>query len=271
MANRGDSARAIRRLEEAEDQEPGLASYYRFYRTIFLLQDAAKNDITEMLELMDENILEARAAQGLPQLAFSQLPFEPDRFQVLASDLAEALVRYRAEESGEDDMMVPANTDWVSLAKERFAPEGDERGEPGVVELATDLALMPYLEWASEQIAPCLKEIRWGRGNCPVCGGDPNFAYLEKEAGERWLVCSKCRAEWKHKRLACPFCGNEDHTKLRYYPAGENKDYRLYVCDDCQRYLKAIDLRKVEGEVILSVEPVLTWSLDVAAREKDYR
>jgi FdhE protein len=271
LGNRKDGESAILRLEEAEAQEPVLANHYRFYRTIFELQDAAKRDINETLELMDEEILQARAAQGLPQLEFSQLPLQSDRFQGLVTDLAEALVKYRNEEGEDDDAMEPGSVDWISVAKERFALERDDEDDPDIVELATDLALMPYLEWASEQIAPYLKEVRWRHGNCPVCGGEPNFAYLEEEAGERWLVCSRCRAEWRHNRLICPFCENDDHTKLRYHPAGNNDEYRLYLCDACQRYLKAVDLRKTGDKAVLSVEPILTWSLDMAAREKGYK
>jgi FdhE protein len=129
---------------------------------------------------------------------------------------------------------------------------------------------MPYLEWASERIMPHLTGVNWRKNRCPVCNGEPNFAYLDRDDGVRWLICSRCRAEWRYKRLVCPFCENDDPAKLKYYPAGEKKNYRLYVCDVCTRYLKAVDLRKAGENTLLLAEPVLTWSLDLAAREEGY-
>jgi FdhE protein len=58
---------------------------------------------------------------------------------------------------------------------------------------------------------------------------------------------------------------------LLFYPVGEKKSHRLYVCDHCKRYLKAVDQRVAGTAVDLIAEPILTWSLDRAAREKGYQ
>jgi FdhE protein len=69
--------------------------------------------------------------------------------------------------------------------------------------------------------------------------------------------------------MQCPFCGNADHDQLAYFPSKDGV-YRLYVCKACRRYLKTIDLRQAEGRV-LAVEPILTVSMDLSAREEGYR
>jgi formate dehydrogenase maturation protein FdhE len=69
--------------------------------------------------------------------------------------------------------------------------------------------------------------------------------------------------------MRCPFCGTADHTKLSYYP-GENGVYRLYVCGECSRYLKTVDLREVGREVLLPVERITTIAMDAAARKAGY-
>jgi formate dehydrogenase maturation protein FdhE len=58
-------------------------------------------------------------------------------------------------------------------------------------------------------------------------------------------------------------------TSLSYYPS-EDEKYRLYVCQNCQRYLKTIDMRKTLGQVLFPVERIITVGLDVAAQEEGY-
>jgi FdhE protein len=157
----------------------------------------------------------------------------------------------------------------LAEAKERFImPHNADRSN--LLGLAIDQACMPYIEHAAMQVMSHVDLSKWVEGSCPCCGGEPNFAYLEGEDGSRGLVCSRCRFVWRYKRIGCPFCGNTDPGTLRYYPAGKKNTYRLYVCDSCKRYLKAVDQRVVGSSIDLIVEPILTWSLDKAAREKGY-
>jgi len=119
-------------------------------------------------------------------------------------------------------------------------------------------------------LLPEVDQERWRRQYCPVCGGPPDFAYLDKDAGARWLLCSRCDAEWLFQRLQCPYCGSQDQSALAYFTDDEGL-YRLYVCEQCKRYLKAIDLRQTESEILLPLERLLTFELDVQARGKGYR
>jgi formate dehydrogenase maturation protein FdhE len=258
--------KAIQQLEEAKEREPELISYYQFYQDIFRLQSEAIAAIGEELVMADGKTLRKRAQLGLPQMSFSHLPVKPDQFTELAIKLANTLLEYQGVDESESSF---EDVDWVLLAKERF--EGGRRNAPAdLIQLAAELATVPYLEWASEQTMPHIFEIPWRKGSCPMCDGEPNFSYLEGEDGGRWLVCSRCRAVWQYHRVECPFCANKEPAKLKYYPAGEKKIYRLYVCDVCHRYLKAVDLRVAGIDTVSMVEPVLTWSLDNAAREKGY-
>jgi FdhE protein len=69
--------------------------------------------------------------------------------------------------------------------------------------------------------------------------------------------------------VGCPFCGITDHTKVVYYPS-EDRVYRLYVCQECQRYLKTIDLREAKHAISLPVERVTTVAMDAVARQEGY-
>jgi FdhE protein len=266
----------IEALAEARAQNPELADFYEFHQKVFRLQHEAKVAIAATLEMLDQKVLQARMLQGSPQLSFVQLPLETEGFGRLAIEIGQALRHYDPElAAGTDDL---EEVDWLSLAGRRFEQgmidkgEGKvpEEAEIGLAEKAVDLTLQPYLEWAAEQVMPHVNQDRWKRGHCPVCGGASDFAVLVEETGARHLLCSRCRSQWLYKRLECPFCNNTDHTKLFYYPS-EDKVYRLYVCEVCKHYLKAIDLRKATHRVVLAAEPLLTVAMDLAAQEQGYK
>jgi len=267
---------AMEALEKARTQNPELADFYEFHQRVLRLQHEAKAQIAATLEMLDQKVLRARVRQGLPQLSFAQLPLEAEGFSRLATEIAKALAQYDPElATGTDGL---EEMDWLSLAGRRFeqgmANEGGEEtldeAKMGLAEMAVDLALQPYLEWAAEQVMPHVGQESWKRRYCPVCGGAPDFATLVEETGARHLLCSRCRSQWLYKRLGCPFCNNTDHTKLLYYPS-EDEVYRLYVCQVCKHYLKAIDLRQATHRVDLAVEPLLTVAMDLAAQEQGYK
>jgi FdhE protein len=72
---------------------------------------------------------------------------------------------------------------------------------------------------------------------------------------------------WGYSRVGCPFCKSKE--KQTYY-ASEEQLYRLYVCPDCHRYLKTIDLREVHREVYPEVERLVTVGMDLAAQQEGY-
>jgi FdhE protein len=272
----GGAQQAMEALDEARTQNPELADFYGFHQRVFRLQHQARAQIAATLEMLDQKILRARLRQGLPQLSFAQLPLEAEGFSWLATEIAQALVQYDPELAARTDAL--EEVDWLSLAERRFEQgmaneskeEVTEEAEMELVEVAIDLALQPYLGWAAQQVMPHVDQGSWKRGYCPVCGGAPDFAALVEETGARYLLCSRCRSQWLYKRLECPFCGNSDHTRLLYYPS-EDEVYRLYVCQTCKHYLKAIDLRKATHKVVLAVEPLLTIAMDLAAQKQGYK
>jgi formate dehydrogenase maturation protein FdhE len=258
----------IKALTEAGARSLELASFYELYQRIFQLQHQVQAQIAATLEMVDDKALQARMQQGLPLLSFAQLPLEVETFAKLVSTMAQLLTDYNADLKGQAAPNNPA--DCLALAQQRFEEkQSAERDEATLAQLAVDLALKPYLKWAAEQALPYVDQEHWKRGHCPVCGGAPDFSTLDEETGARLLLCSRCDSEWLYRRLGCPFCGTTNHTSLMYYPS-EDGVYRLYVCQECQRYLKTIDLRKATRVVLPPVERVTTVAMDAAAREEGY-
>jgi len=262
----------VEALTRAMQEEPELAPYYELHRTLLDLQDRAREAISTTLETADEAVLQARTLQGLPMISFDDLPVDDAYLTSLAVEIAGVLAAYEVEAEAGDEPADPAG--WVALARQRFeagqvvSSESVEQQKATLAQLAADLALRPYLEWAAEQVLPQADLHRWGRSYCPACGGAPDLATLDEEGGLRRLVCSRCNSQWVYQRLGCPFCNTSDHTRLSYY-ASEGGKYRLYVCENCRRYLKTIDLRS--GKVApLQAERIVTVSMDAAAREAGY-
>jgi formate dehydrogenase maturation protein FdhE len=259
------------RLTEAATNDPDLAGYYEFQGRLLQRLHDTKTHIAANLELVDQEALETLVRQGSPLLSFPQLPIEVESFASLATAVTQELVDYYPELNSH-----PRPTDaagWSALAAERFnerqASATKENSAPDLSQLATDLALKPYLEWAAERILSHLNQDHWKHPYCPVCGGAPDFAVLTEETGARKLVCSRCNSLWSYRRLGCPFCETTEFAKISYY-ASEDEVYRLYTCENCHRYLKTIDLRKSKRRMLIDVERVTTIDLDISAREEGY-
>jgi FdhE protein len=261
-------------FQEAADEDSDLREYFEFHRSLYETLASAKAGISASLELADAEALQVRLVEGLPMLSFDQLPLGTDEFAELVSDVAVLLEEHEPDLAGQ--AMCDGEAGCLDLARRRFEGMQARREEPADVveatlaDISVDLSLNPYLEWAAEFALPHVDQQRWRRTYCPVCGGPPDFSYLEEDAGARYLICSRCSSSWLYHRLGCPFCGNSDHTKVSYY-VGDDKAYRLYVCQACHRYLKTVDLRGLARQIFFPVERATTVAMDVAANEAGYR
>jgi len=268
-------------LAQARDEHEELAGWLDFYRALAAVQSEAKAQIATTVEVHDEIAMRQRLEGGVPQLTFDpwtaegrQLTIEPTTFAHLVKDIMGILMHHNPDWAEMSEAIEePTAEELVKLAKEAFDRKAQsaqtELSASGLMTLAVEFALVPYLERAAETLMPRLDQSLWQRGYCPLCGATPDFALLDEESGARYLMCSRCNSQWRFVRLRCPFCDTTDHTKLQYY-LSDDEVYRLYVCERCKHYLKTIDLRKVRKKVLLPVERIVTVAMDVAAQEKGY-
>jgi len=130
----------------------------------------------------------------------------------------------------------------------------------------------PIFELYAGKLKKKIDQEKWLKGSCPVCGSSPAMAYLRKDDGKRILWCQFCGTGWSFMRLKCPFCSNEDQKTLRYFFTDEKEPRRVYVCDECKKYVKTIDQRKMEKpeELDLHWESADTLFLDFLARKEGY-
>jgi FdhE protein len=125
--------------------------------------------------------------------------------------------------------------------------------------------------------AACLVELggfalqKLAENRCPHCGSRPQLAVLrpEGDGGKRLLLCSLCNSEWEFRRILCPACGEENHEKLPRFTAADIAAVRIEACDNCQHYLKSVDLT-VDGLAVPVVDEIATAPLDLWAAEHNY-
>jgi len=134
-----------------------------------------------------------------------------------------------------------------------------------VLVLLLHLSLRPSLLIIAQAVLEHLDLSLWNHGHCPVCGSAPRLADLSGEGGRRRLHCSLCETAWPYPRLRCPFCENDNRKELSYLRAENEEGFRVDLCDRCNHYLKTMDLREISGPVILPLDDVATWHLDIIA------
>jgi len=260
------------RLREEAARRPELASIIDLSCVLLEAQDRVT---VEPGGVLDAGGAAARLDQGLPLL-----PPEAVAADGLAlAELCDQIVSIVAERQPEQADSLAAVRVWLTRERERlgalaveYLREGriGEGDEADLLAFIFDTALRPFLRARASPLVSLVSDGAWYRGYCPVCGGEPDLAALDRQGGRRRLLCSRCDSVWTFLRVGCPFCGNSDPGQLGHY-LSDNGAYRLSVCEACRRYIKTIDLREVAGERLLEAERVLTVGMDLAAHEEGYR
>ncbi len=267
----------LKKLEELEKQEGTLPRYLELYRQLLHIQMDANKDVpctnVNLTKVERENALK----NGIPMLKWDAIPIEWTAFQKVAQAAFALIVEHSNNTVGNSlreivldiPLLQQMTKAWYESSS--LAPWADKLGiDEALLSAVIDCAMKPFLVAQARNLMQSFPQESWRRRYCPVCGGKPDFAYLDKERGARWLLCSRCDTEWLFPRLMCPYCGNDNQPDLAYY-ADDKELYRLYVCRRCRTYLKAIDLRHTEAEVLMPLERVLTIDMDRQGQEKGYK
>ena len=268
----------IKALEEQEKSEGNLPALLEFYRELLQVQERVGRKVTAPNPVFTREAVAALAREGKQLTDYADLAID---WPLLRDAYKETVALYARHPDlfGEIPAQLTALTPgrvvyartvraWYLGRQVRLPFSPDDRAQSLVMALFAS-ALKPFLVRVAEAAKGALDQEAWRRGYCPVCGGNPDFAYLSRDTGARWLLCGRCDTEWLFQRLQCPYCSNSDQNRLSFF-ADESGRYRLYVCESCHRYLKAIDLRQTKGEVLLPLERLETVDLDVQAQDKGY-
>ena len=258
----------IELLQAARARRPELANTLDLYIAILQTRASIELPLTTYQSPQDAD---ARLARGEPILRADEFECDWNAVAQLAREICAIAAHHRPDVADvftelAREFASPARTQ--ELARALLASESLESPITNNQLLVFVLthALHPWLA-AARELASRVSNDAWHRGICPICGGDPDFAALEKDGGAWRLLCARCDFEWVFPRAHCPFCGAEH---IAYFPSKDGA-YRLYTCDNCQRYLKTIDLRELARDAHLPAERVLTIEMDYAARRANWK
>jgi len=265
-------------LEEQRKKEGNLSEILEFFYKLLQIQSRVGKRVIVPNPGFTEDDINERAEQGRPLIGFEDLDLDWSLLSKTFKEIAVIFTKY-------PELFGPIPGQLAGAAAEQFVTKETVKawfeGEklPSTFETGDDneallkeiiqASLKPFLLKYSTALLNLVKQEGWRRDYCPICGGNADFGFLDVERGSRWLVCSRCDAEWLFQRLQCPFCGTTDQNALSYFSDDEGL-YRLYVCEQCKHYLKTIDLRQAKSEVLIPLERLLTLDLDKQAKENGY-
>ncbi|HTL02922.1 MAG TPA: formate dehydrogenase accessory protein FdhE [Vicinamibacterales bacterium] len=217
--------------------------------------------------------------QRKPILQFKDLPIDWSDFRLMIRQTADILRRFDTLDGPEYDRIQSLARDgqidavvcsWYEAAMAPARRKTDSQThEKELLDQVLLLAMRPFLARCAEALLPKIEIADWGQPVCPLCGGEPEFAYINP-AAERLLICGRCTGQWRFDAITCPYCENGDRTQITSFTSRDQR-YRIYACDVCHRYLKAYDGRDGSRPALLAVDSIATLPLDAAAIQRGYQ
>ena len=263
-----------------EGEKRGLASrFIEFYQRLFDIQARGEQQIGKVNPSLKIDLINERLTRGRPLINYNDITFDWVLLNNLFIDVIEVFTEYedlfgrlpKSLTQPKPRKVIPRGLvkAWFKGTELPVSMRTDNLDEHLLLEAITHATLKPYLVSYARAFSELINNERWRRNTCPVCGGKPDFAFLDREKGSRWLVCSRCDTSWLFQRIECPFCGNQEQTELSIF-SDETGLYRLYACEKCHKYIKTIDLRTTDKNIMLPVERVLTLAMDAQAQAEGY-
>jgi FdhE protein len=251
--------------------------YLNLNKAIADLQENWKNSLpdTAIQPKIDQAALEA----GIPVAALTSFYFDISLFLQWIKEVRALLV-------GSNESLSEKLTKLPALLKEETAQRwieealacnqlyffnfAEENGlEEWVPQFLVETAVRPYLQRTAEIVQEHIEYAKPGNG-CPVCGEPVRLAALE-EGGKKVIHCPRCLAHWHAKRLECSHCGNEDHQKMKFLTVEGDEVSQIQVCDECNGYIKVIDIRQYITKPQAALLDLNTLHLDFVAQENGYQ
>ena len=269
-------------VEAVKKSKPVYAEILDFYGGVFDAQEICKGRIhLEPLQLSEE-LQAAKAREKLPLIEIEAFSYDVDESAKLFLTLCQLATQANPKLSAAAAIILNAVDKTV---KPHALFSGLLNGDEAMFEnVATELeiekpvlgfliynSIKPSLGACADQLATYLPpDDTWLQDYCPICGNAPILSLLEGE-GRRKLVCSFCGHLWSAKRVHCPYCDSSQNKDLHYFYSEEEKDTRVDLCDNCKKYLKTLDTRKIDRLVYPPLELISTVHLDIKAQEMGFQ
>jgi FdhE protein len=254
--------RDVAELKTLAERQPALAPAAALQIDLIEAVRRVQGRITTPWIETSAEALTTRLASGQPLLEFPQIAFDWNDVRLLIRQVTDVLRRHEVIDA-------PTATALHAIGRSPTLPDlmraWFEHQPLMDVEMLGDVlawAARPYLQRTAEVLQQRVSLEKWMRPVCPVCAAEPEFSVITP-AGERQLVCGRCHVRWLFSPITCPYCGNEDRTRIKSM-ATPDGIYRVMICASCTRYIKALDGRKATRPLLPYLDLIATLPLDAA-------
>lgn len=274
-----DAAAIQSAVDQLTRRRPAYASILSFYGPVFVAQLEAAGTTSPVEIDMDASLLDIKLTGDGALIDPTVFPIDLAAARMLLLEICRIAMASGEKVAGVAHALLNAMEDGLVIDN----CFGEDRMEKGKIPSLADqlkvdakllshlfcLAAQPSLEKGARRIARRLATDIEDRSHCAICGSAPIIGELDQD-GRQWLHCGRCGHRWPVKRLVCPFCSNHDSQTLEYLFSDEEPEYRLNLCGVCQRYLKVVDVRKIDRPFFPLLEQVTTLHLDMLASQQGY-
>jgi FdhE protein len=159
----------------------------------------------------------------------------------------------------------------IALDTPRMDALGDGAGLPREpLRAVVPLAAWPWLERCGARLGASAIDDH-AQAWCPVCGAWATLAEARGLEGARRLRCGRCGGDWRAEWLHCPFCGTDEHARLRgLVGATAGAARRADGCGSCGAWIKTVTVLRASTVGELRLLDLATVDLDVAALERGW-
>lgn len=267
-------ARAGLELERLAAQDPTVAPLARLQAVA--LRAAENAAWAEGLP----DLAAPRSEPEAPRLHGARLVVDDDRLRALFGELAATLDAVghaegrRLAQLCASPAFDPIAALHASLVYDASVLEGIAAcadADAAVLAVVAQAAALPVLAACGRRAASGPAAEPWPCGYCPVCAAWPTLAEVRGLARALVLRCGRCGSEWPSEHRRCPFCGQRQQHRQRYFaPEQEREARQAITCDRCGGYLKALATLGPLAHPEILVRDLDSLELDVVALEEGY-
>jgi len=259
---------------------PAYGALIDFYSEVFMAQTQSQTDITLDPIIIEPDLLALKQENAMPLIDPSQFLIDQEEAAILLEKICDLAVAHAPNLAATGEKLTTLLTNYELKLEPIFSAllnNQDLEKTAEMLDIPVDeltffsfCAMAPSVQSCAVQLASYLKNsLELKKGYCPVCGSHPEVAFLDQD-GKKFLICSLCAHEWQTRRMGCVFCDTLEKDNQHYFFSSEEKEYRVYMCDNCHNYLKLVDLRQLDRSFFPKLEQITTLHLDYKAQEKGY-
>ena len=275
---------AIKKLKNLRDKDYLPPEILNLIEPVALAQIQALSENKAVLPEGYQFPDQEKVLQGVPILPRELFPIDKDQADKLVSEFMDIVAATSEDLKGAVEVIRKdldeggltwdgCFTQYLKGNDAFFADYASKiRKAPRTLAFITQNALTPSLEKVAASLEDRVpKDRSWQFGHCPVCGSLPFISQLKDKEGLRHATCSFCHTNYRVPRLACPYCSERDHEKLKFFKADEEPGYRVDVCTTCSKYIKTCDFRELDKVCIPTLDDLDSITLDILAAQSGYQ